>query len=278
MFTRSGRPAGFPAPGPASREGRGTQTDRCSAQSGGHILTTPLYHPHVPRERVPSRYLSREVPGDGTCWELPRSRFQTLEKLQKHPPFKNFLARLPPAGLAAPVRGAWDQGAHSLSVGHPRPGPGGLLQLRGTHCLVPQVQRAKAAPAAFAGLCLTRGSSAGRSQSFSRPPGMLPSRCLSLPPHSSVLTSPQEMTAEPQASRATSVRPPCPNSDPKDLRAPSRSFPPCSSSPREDPQVLGEKELSRTQGCWAASGWPGGRVLLRAGGGASPSFPDPRKE
>lgn len=218
------------------------------------------------------------MPGDGTYRCLPQSRFRTLEKLQKQPPFKNSRAGLSPLGWPHPLgrcRRTWclGPGRPQPHRRRPLPGPGGLPQLRGSHCLVPQVQRP--APRPPTQVCAWPGAALrAASELLAMPPSPSP-----VPPHSSVLTSvtPGD-DDEPQASRATSTRPLCPNSDPKDHRAPSRSFPPCSSSLREDPQVLSE-ELAGPRAAGRPQRRPR-RPCPAASWGAepSPSFPDPRKE
>lgn len=154
----------------------------------------------------------------------------------------------------------------------PLPGPGGLPQLRGSHCLVPQVQRP--APRPPTQVCAWPGAALRAASELLTAPGdaARPVACPSslLCPH----VTPGD-DDEPQASRATSTRPLCPNSDPKDHRAPSRSFPPCSSSLREDPQVLGE-ELAGSRTAGRPQCRPRAAVSCRElGGGAQPFLPRP---
>lgn len=191
-------------------------------------------------------------------------------------PFQELPGRAFPAGLATPAGPLTPHlvlgtRAPTASPQAPSPGPWGPPSAQGQP--LPSASGAKArTSAADAGLCLARGGSAGRLRASrdAAKPVACPSSLLC--PH----VTPGD-DDEPQASRATSTRPLCPNSDPKDHRAPSRSFPPCSSSLREDPQVLGE-ELAGPR----AAGRPERprRPCPAASWGAepSPSFPDPRKE
>lgn len=175
-------------------------------------------------------------------------------------PFQELPGPASPAGLATPAGPLTPHlvlgtRAPTASPSAPSPGPWGPPSAQGQP--LPSASGAKA-----------RASAADAAPGDAAKPVACPSSLLC--PH----VTPGDDDEAP-ASRATSTRPLCPNSDPKDHRAPSRSFPPCSSSLREDPQVLGE-ELAGPRAAGRPQRRPRAAVSCgELGGGAQPFLPRP---